>query len=150
MAKRIHKKASAATGATGPEEKSRITAPQDADFLRAHLSRIEDLWLAERIRGEAESTELLLDESYLGSTSDALPQTKADFLRFVRSSPSTYTGGEHAERDIRFYGDVAVSTGTVTLTSADRESRFRYLRVYRKVDGEWRLVASQSTRFWTV
>jgi len=110
------------------------------------LSAIEDEWLASRLRGETATSERLLHEAYKGTTSDGLPQTKADFLRALESTGPRLMQSEHRERDIRIYGDTACSTGVAALTSSNREHSFRYLRVYRKSAGEWRLVAAQATR----
>jgi hypothetical protein len=110
------------------------------------LSRVEDEWLAARLRGETESTERLLDDAYQGATSDGLPQTKADFVRAIETSGTAATDSNQTERSIRVYGTVAVSSGVATLRSPDRANSFRYLRVFRKSGGEWRLIASQSTR----
>lgn len=129
-----------------PKQESQKKPDEDLEFQKKLLAGIEDDWLMARIRGEAESTERLLDDAYLGSTSDGMSQTKADFVRSVQSSRGPYAQGDHTSRQIQFSGDTAVSAGVVTMKSADRESRFRYLRVYRKLDGEWRLIASQSTR----
>ena len=119
---------------------------EDQELDRALLSKIEDEWLTARIRGDAESTQRLLDDTYQGCTSDGLAQTKAEFVRFVELSRVPYTHGDHTERKIHTHGDTAVSAGVATLKSSDRENSFRYLRVYRKHGGEWRLIASQSTR----
>ena len=122
---------------------------EDQETHRTLLSGIEDDWLTARIRGDAESTRRLLDESYQGCNSDGLAQNKSDFVQFVESSRGPFADGVHTDRNIQIHGDMAVSTGVVTLRSADREHAFRYLRVYRKRDGEWRLIASQSTRLRT-
>jgi hypothetical protein len=118
----------------------------DQQSSQALLSRIEDDWMAARVRGETESTERLLDDTYQGSTSDGVPQSKEDFVQSVASSRRTFTTGEHTERSIRVYKDVAVSMGIATLRSPDCQNSFRYLRVFRKSRDEWHLIASQSTR----
>ena len=120
------------------------TDEEDQELNSNLLSSMEDEWMAARLRGDTESTERLLDDSYQGATSDGQPQTKADFVRAVESS-RVFTDSGHTERKIRVHGNVAVSTGLATLRSPDRELSFRYLRVFRKRGGEWRLIASQST-----
>jgi|SRR5215469_2890327 len=112
----------------------------------ALLTALEDEWLASRLRGDLESTERLLDERYQGHTSDGLAQNKEDFLRSVQSSGSRYAESEQTDRTLRVLGDAAVSTGVVTLRSPEKFHSFRYLRVFSKNSGEWRLVASQATR----
>ncbi len=65
------------------KQESQQKPEEDLEFQKTLLAGIEDDWLMARIRGETESTERLLDEDYYGSTSDGMPQTKADFVRFV-------------------------------------------------------------------
>ena len=51
---------------------------------------------------------------------------------------------------IRLYGDVAVVTGLsdMLVTGVDQVYSFtiRFIEVYRRTDGSWKLVAWQSTR----
>jgi hypothetical protein len=112
----------------------------------ALLAAIEDEWLASRVRGELESSDRLLDESFYGSTSDGTMQTKPEFLRAIQSRGSHFSESGQSERAVRVFGDTAVSTGVVTLISPARNHAFRYLRVFRKSAGEWRLVTAQATR----
>jgi hypothetical protein len=119
---------------------------EEIQLDRKLLSRTEEEWMASRLRGEAETTERLLDENYRGTASDGRSQTKDDFVRAVASSQDAAISADHAERNIQIYGDIAVSTGIVELKSSDRVHSFRYLRVFRKTENEWRLLASQSTR----
>jgi hypothetical protein len=127
-------------------KKSFLKDENDEEFNRAFLSSIEDEWMAARLRGDTGLTERLLDEGYRGTTSDGLPQTKAEFVRTIELSRLTSMSADHTDRNIGVHGDVAVSSGLATLRALDRQHSFRYLRVYRKSRGEWRLIASQSTR----
>jgi hypothetical protein len=124
------------------EETSRDTTANDEALLTA----LEDEWLASRLRGDTDVTERLIDERYQGHTSDGLVQTKADFLSAVQSSGLRYTESEQNERTVRVLGDAAVSTGVIKLRSPERSHSFRYLRVFSKSEGQWRIVASQATR----
>jgi len=116
----------------------------------ALLTALEDEWLASRLRGETEITERIIDDRYQGHTSDGLVQTKADFLSAVQSSGSRYTESEQSERTVLVLGNAAVSTGVIKLRSAERSHAFRYLRVFNRNEGQWRIVASQATRLRTV
>jgi hypothetical protein len=118
----------------------------EIELDRSLLLRTEEEWMASRLRGEAGLTESLLDEKYRGTTSDGRSQTKEEFVRAVASSPAAGTRADHTERTIQIYGDFGLSTGVVELNFPERVHAFRYLRVFRKTDGEWRLLVSQSTR----
>jgi hypothetical protein len=117
----------------------------DAAAETALLWKLEDAWLADRLSGNSESTMSLLDDEYQGATSVGVPQTKADFVASIQSGSGGLARHVHSERTIKFHGGVAISTGTATLQFDAGEHTFRYLRVYGKIGGEWRLIASQST-----
>lgn len=126
---------------------SRSSPVNNQKLDEERLQGIEDEWLAERIRGESESTQRLLDDDYQGSTSSGAPQTKADFVNAVNSARRDFENYLHTERNIKIHGDTAISTGVATLRASDRLHSFRYLRVFLRKHGEWRLIASQSTPF---
>jgi len=109
------------------------------------LSQTEDAWMAARLLGKSKIVEQLVDDGYRGSTSHGLPQTKKEFIQSVESSAGVFTHYVHSERAIDVVGNVAISTGVATLTSPKRRHSFRYLRVFAKNKGKWKLIASQST-----
>jgi len=123
-----------------------IGSPKDTEQIRTELADIEDGWLKSRIEGNLEISEQLIDDSYAGTTSKGLPQTKGEFLQAIIQSASPQSHAEQAERNIRIHGALAISTGLVSVSSGARSHSFRYLRVFRNTDGKWRLITSQSTR----
>jgi hypothetical protein len=120
--------------------------PNDTAQIRTELAIIEDEWLKSRVAGDLEISEQLIDDSYAGVTSKGLPQTKSEFLQAVVRAASPNSHAEHAERNIRIHGTLAISTGIALVSTAERSHAFRYLRVFRNTDGKWHLIASQSTR----
>jgi len=121
------------------------TKTEDNASETALLSQMEDAWMAARILGKSKIVEQLVDDAYRGATSRGLPQTKTEFVKAIEKSAGDFTQCAHSERAIDLRGDVAISTGVATLSSPKRQHSFRYLRVYAKTRGKWRLVASQST-----
>ena len=111
----------------------------------ALLSQTEDAWMAARLLGKKKVVEQLIDDAYRGATSHGIAQTKNDLVDSVKTSTASFTECVHSERAIELVGNVAVSTGVATLTSPKRRHAYRYLRVYAKSRGKWRLIASQST-----
>ena len=109
------------------------------------LSQTEDAWMTARLQGKAKIVDQLVDDAYRGATSHGLPQTKKEFLEAVVSSAGAFTQYVHSERTIDVLGNVAISTGVATLTSPRRRHSFRYLRVFSKHKGKWKVIASQST-----
>jgi hypothetical protein len=118
----------------------------DTEQIRTELAAIEDEWLKSRVEGSLGISEQLIDDSYTGITSKGLPQTKGEFLQAIVRSASPNSHAEHAERNIRIHGTLAISTGIALVSAEERLHAFRYLRVFRSTDGRWHLIASQSTR----
>jgi hypothetical protein len=116
---------------------------QDRAAEAALLSQTEDAWMAARLLGHKKVVEQLVDDAYRGATSHGLPQTRKDLVDSVTASPGTEC--HHSERAIEFVGNVAISTGVATLASPKRRHAYRYLRVYARSRGKWKLIASQST-----
>jgi ketosteroid isomerase-like protein len=111
----------------------------------ALLWKLEDDWMNDRLLSDATSSDSLIDDEYQGSTSSGRAQTKAEFIKATLSHSGAFTGQTQSERAIKYWGDLAISTGKATLLGPGRAHAFRYLRVFLKKDGGWRLIASQST-----
>ena len=78
-------------------------------------------------------------------------QDKAEFLRTLASGQLRYRRIAPSERTVRFLGAegaVVVGRSNMQVESDGQILAFaiRYLAVYRRVAGEWQLVAWQSTR----
>ena len=108
------------------------------------LSSLEDDWFSERMRGIATISEDLIDDTYFGSNSDGDLRSKQQFLASI--AKSTFDQGHQKDRELRVYRDVAISSGVAELSSAKRNHKFRYIRVFKKAQGRWKLIYSQSTR----
>jgi len=111
----------------------------------ALLWKVEDDWMNDRLLSDATSSDNLIDDEYQGSTSFGQTQTKAEFIKATLSHTGAFTSQTQSERAIKYSGDLAISTGKATLVGPGRQHSFRYLRVFTKKDGGWRLLASQST-----
>ena len=116
----------------------------DREAEKTLLLQLEDAWVADRLSGNSESTIQLVDDEYQGGNSAGVAQTKADFIKSAESAARALVRHDQADRAIGFRGNTAISTGTATLHFDTGEHTFRYLRVYDKTDGGWRLIASQS------
>ena len=124
--------------------KSSATAG-DASAETAALWKLEDDWMTDRLAADVRSSQLILDDNYEGTTSFGLVQSKQDFIKTTQAASGAFV--EHAQRDrsVQYSGTTAVSIGTATLSGDGRKHSYRYMRVFTRKDGQWRLVASLST-----
>ena len=126
--------ATVATQATGVE----------ADVLRADDRRFE----AMRKEDWAALDAALADElTYVHST--ARLETKAEHIANLRAGKPHYRGIAPRDQRARVRGDVGIVNGVsdMHVERDGKENRFtvRYLAVYAKSGGDWRMIAWQST-----
>jgi ketosteroid isomerase-like protein len=92
----------------------------------------------------------ILADDYVQYNENGKAFTKHDVLANLRSGAIRYASIISTGRIIRLFGDIAVVHGSeedVVQTNNERASvRYIYLDVLRKIDGEWKLVASQLAR----
>jgi ketosteroid isomerase-like protein len=91
----------------------------------------------------------LADElTYVHST--ARQETKAEHIGNLRGGKPHYRGIAPRERRARVHGDVGLVNGVsdMHVERDGKEQRFtvRYLAVYAKAGGTWRMIAWQSTK----
>jgi hypothetical protein len=118
----------------------------DREDVRAvDLRRIRALIHADRAELEA----VLADDLTYGH-GDGRMQTKPDLLTALTSGVVTYQSYDGPPPAVRIQDNVALLTGVAELEATARGTRvklwLRYLAVYVKREGAWRLTAYQSSR----
>jgi len=80
--------------------------------------------------------------------SNGVVDTKASYMETLRSGKTKYQTIERLPSVVRVYGDTAIVTGTATVGLRGQAAPFtlRYTLAYVMRDGQWRMVAWQSTR----
>lgn len=100
--------------------------------------------------GDIPALEQLLADDLIYTHTDARVQTKAEFIRSLRTGELRYVSIEPENTEVRLYGTTAVVTGRAAMKvrSEGRESSFqiRFIDVYVRRKGQWQMVAWQSTR----
>jgi ketosteroid isomerase-like protein len=117
----------------------------EADVLALEAKRVQAM-----LSADLATLESILAEDLSYSHSSGKVETKAEFIESVRSGRLKYRSFERSDVKVRIYGDAAVVTGRadVKVQSSGEELALpiRYLDVYVKTRGTWRMVAWQSTR----
>jgi hypothetical protein len=94
--------------------------------------------------------ESILSDDLVYTHTTGKVETKAEFLSALKSHAVAYRSIEPIEATVRIYDNTAVITGAAAMkvSSGPRSFGFalRFLEVYEKSDGSWRLIAWQSTR----
>ena len=122
-----------------------MTTGAEADVLRADENRFEAM---RKEDWNALDLALADDLTYVHST--ARLESKAEHVANLRAGKPHYRGIAPRERKARVNGDVAIVNGVseMHVERDGKEQRFtvRYLAVYAKAQGMWRMIAWQSTR----
>ena len=122
-----------------------MTTAAEADVLRADDNRFEAM---RKEDWNALDTALADDLTYVHST--ARLESKAEHTANLRAGKPHYRGIAPRDRQARVVGDVGIVNGVseMHVERDGKEQRFtvRYLAVYAKAAGQWRMIAWQSTR----
>lgn len=120
-------------------------------FAQNTISSSEDARFQAQVQRDTLALKNLLSDDLIYIHSNALTETKTDFMNSVKTGHITYQSMQtEAQRSIRSYGKTGISNGIVhatgLLNGAPFDIRLRYTAVYNKQKGKWRLVSWQSTR----
>ena len=117
----------------------------EADVLRADDRRFEAMR-----RGDWAGLDAALAEDLTYVHSTARLESKAEHIANLRAGKPHYRGIAPRDRRVRVHGDVGVVNGVseMHVERDGKEQRFtvRYLAVYARAGGHWRMIAWQSTR----
>ena len=117
--------------------------------IETELSSLEDRRCAALIQGDVARLADLLSDDLLWTHSSARQDTKSSFLAALGEGSTRYLEIQRSEEKIRVRGDVAVFTGVADMRAIvkaeEKVLRNRYLNVWTREDGRWRMLAWQST-----
>lgn len=110
---------------------------------------VERAWTDAHLRGDVATIAHLMADDYLKIESDGSVSHRAATL--AKHTPETryWDQAQGDEYIVRLYGDTAVVIGRWTARGVNNGERFdyaaRFLSVYVRRNGEWKMVAEQST-----
>ena len=117
---------------------------KDEQSVRQVLSTIRTALLRndEKMLGSA------LDDEYVGTNANGLMRTKAEYLAALKSVKVEML--EYHEIQVRISGNTAIvshrATSKEQIGGELTSGQYRFLRVFVKQHGQWRLIAHQGTR----
>ncbi|HEU4853060.1 MAG TPA: nuclear transport factor 2 family protein [Telluria sp.] len=121
-----------------------------AAFAAEAIEQVDTSWNTLRQRSDVEGLDRLMDERFVLVHSDGRVQYKADYVAELRTR--TRVNGPILNEDvkIRSYGDTAIVNGVSVQSGVSNgqpwSGRFRFTRVWRQQDGNWKIVSSHSSR----
>ncbi|MBL7792034.1 MAG: nuclear transport factor 2 family protein [Saprospiraceae bacterium] len=115
------------------------------------ISDSEDMRFNAQVKKDTVLLRRILSDDLVYIHSNALVETKSDFLHSISTGNITYNSMQpEPGRAIRNYGKTGISNGIVQVKGLIQgkpfEVRLRYTAVYVKQKKTWRLVSWQSTK----
>ena len=120
--------------------------PADAEAVR----QAEHAWAQAAIKSDAAALDKILGDDLTHTHGGGRTESKAQFLEAIRSGAQKYEAIDYGEINVRIYGSTAIVTSEPNIRTVNSgqpsSSHSRFLHVFVKQGGTWRLVAHQSTR----
>ncbi|MCM2314225.1 MAG: nuclear transport factor 2 family protein [Thermoanaerobaculia bacterium] len=114
------------------------------------LLAVDSSWNSLRLSADVEKLEAILADDWMLTHSDGRVQSKAEYLGELRTRSRTNQEITNEDVKVRKYGDTAVVTGTSVQSGVSDgkpwSGKFRFTRVWIRLDGDWTMVASHSSR----
>jgi ketosteroid isomerase-like protein len=124
------------------------TAKAEEQVLQAEKDRF-----AAMIKGDRAGLERVLAEDLTYTHTNALFESKAQFIKSVTSGAIDYVSIVPSETDwkVRINGSIAIVNGVAAVNVVDKGNdlkfKLRYTTVHRNEGGRWLLASWQATRF---
>ena len=123
-------------------------APNAADL--AQLTRQSNDWDAAIVRKDRAAIEANMAEDFRQIDGDADIETKASFVEGLMSPKLKIDPYTVEDFEVRQYGDTALLSGRTQMTGSwdgkPFTSHYRYIDIYARQNGAWRIVSVQITR----
>jgi ketosteroid isomerase-like protein len=114
------------------------------------VAQAEAAWARAVEKVDAAALRRILADDLVYSHSTGLVETKQDYLKSVQSGNQKYASIEAMNPKVRVYGDTAVVNTKVRMTGSTKgqpfDNQLMMIHVWVKKQGQWQLVAHQTTR----
>ena len=118
--------------------------------IEAELTRISNAWDKAIVQKDKVAIAANMAEDFRQIDSRGHYETKASFVESIVDPKSTIDPYHVEEFEIRLYGDVALLSGRIQMTGSYDgkawKSDFRYIDIYHRKNGQWKIVSVQTTR----
>jgi ketosteroid isomerase-like protein len=116
----------------------------------AELTRLSIAWDAAIVRKDTIEIADNMTADFREISSNGELANKNDFVQGVTSNGLTIDPYTVEEFDVRLYGDVALLSGQTHMTGhaggKSFTTHYRYIDIYRRIDGKWKVCSVQTTR----
>jgi ketosteroid isomerase-like protein len=129
---------------------SSSAAGGDTASIVAELTRQSDAWDKAIIRKDTAAIADNMSEDFRQISSSGDVANKETFVRNITAADLTIDPYTVEDFDVRVYGDVALLSGRTRMTGreggAPFTTHYRYIDVYVRTNGRWKVCSVQTTR----
>ena len=139
----------AADGAGGAKAASAASAAAQADI--AKLTQISDAWDKAIVAKDRKAVADNMGEDFRIIDGQGNVEDKAKFVEGILDARLTIDPYTVEDFEVRLYGDMALLSGRTHMTGKYEgqpfESNYRYIDIYARRGGTWKIVSVQITKF---
>ena len=120
----------------------------DASAAAREVEEVENGRLASMERGDIDAVAKVIADDFMVTGADGRTSGAAEYLARLRSASMPRPHLIHDDVKIRVYRDAAVITGRSrsVVNGQEQAGQVRYIHVYTRQSGAWRMVSMQVTR----
>ncbi|MFN3322365.1 MAG: nuclear transport factor 2 family protein [Bryobacteraceae bacterium] len=114
------------------------------------IRKAEEAWVTAITKNDGAAMGRILSDDLVYAHSTGLVESKREYIAALSSGNQKYAAVTYEDTNIRTYGDTAVVNAKVRMTGTTKgqpfDNRLLMMHVWVKQQGQWRLVAHQTTR----
>lgn len=134
---------------SGCASQSALRAEDPAQVI-AQLTVQSDAWDKAIVRQDRVAIESNMADDFRNIDSNARVMTRRQFVDELVSSDLEIDPYTVEDFDVRLYGDMALVSGRTAMTGRFQgepfTTHYRYIDIYARRDGEWKIISVQTTR----
>lgn len=137
----------AQTPSAAPEAPVPVVSNETRAADEAVIREGASAWAGAFTRGDVDLVDRLLADDFVGTAKDGALYDKATMLEWVRAGPNV-TSSETTVTQVRFFGDIAIATGSDAMVGPPPELRrikSIWTDIWIRRNGQWRVIAAHDT-----
>lgn len=119
-----------------------------APNAETQLTKIEHDWADAYVKRDPSFVQRLAADNFIFIGPDGNSVGKTDYVKGI-TGPTVFTAFEIGDLKVRTVGDVAIVTGTATITAKtgdkDESGKYAFTDVFAKKAGEWKAISGEAT-----
>lgn len=127
-----------------PNDTTLVAPSEDRTADEAAIREGASAWAGAFTRGDIDLVDRILADDFVGMTKDGTLYDKQTMLGWVRGGPNL-TSSDTTVEQVRFFGDIAIATGSDNMVGAApelRRIRSIWTDIWIRRKGQWRVIAA--------